>query len=142
MQPGRLMFTAALALGLAAAPASADDAAPAAPGGYEDAVDRDHAELDRFQSWIREQVDTLEQEIGELRQELEESEPAARERIEAMIRQAQEAAISLREEARRIGDASAEQWESAKASALSGWHRVRAAYYAALAELRGEGEDR
>jgi hypothetical protein len=134
MKLGRSVRVAALALALAAGPAAADDA--------QEAADRTHAELDRFQTWIGEQIDQLEQEIGELQQELERSEPAARERIDKMIRQAQDAADDLREEAQEIGDASAEQWDAAKARALSGWHRVQAAYYAALAELRGDGEDR
>jgi hypothetical protein len=38
-----------------------------------------------------------------------------------------------------IRETSSEQWEGVRASALSGWHRVRAAYYAALAELRRRG---
>jgi TolA-binding protein len=134
MKLGRSLRLAALALALAAGPAAGDDA--------QEGADSTHAELDRFQTWIGEQIDKLEQEIGELQQELEQSEPAARERIDEMIRQAQEAADNLREEARQIGDASAEQWDAAKARALSDWHRVQAAYYAALAELRGEGEDR
>jgi TolA-binding protein len=134
MKLGRSVRLAALALALAAGPAAGDDA--------QEAADSTHAELDRFQTWIGEQIDRLEQEIGELQQELEQSEPAARGRIDEMIGQAQEAADDLREEARQLGDASAKQWDAAKARALSGWHRVQAAYYAALAELRGDGEDR
>jgi TolA-binding protein len=134
MRLGRSVRIAALALTLAAGPAAGDEA--------QEAADSSHAELDRFQTWIGEQIDRLEQEIGELRQELEQSEPAARERINEMIRQAQEAEDELRAEARELGDASAEQWEAAKARALSSWHRVQAAYYAALAELRGDDEDR
>ena len=135
MRPGRCVRVAALALALAlaAGPVAADD--------EQDAAGRTHAELDRFQAWIGQQTDALEQEIAELKQELEESEPAARDRIDEMIRHAEELADDLREQARLIGEASAEQWESTKANAMSGWHRVRAAYYAALAELRGEGED-
>jgi TolA-binding protein len=134
MKLGRSLRLAALALALAAGPAAGDDA--------QEGADSTHAELDRFQTWIGEQIDRLAQEIGELRQELEQSEPAARERINEMIRQAQEAEDELRAEARELGDASAEQWEVVKARALSGWHRVEAAYYAALAELRGDNQDR
>jgi DNA anti-recombination protein RmuC len=123
---------AALALVLVAAPAAADTA--------EEAADRTHAELDQFQSWIGQQVDAVEREIGELKQELESSEPAARERLDEMIREAEQLAADLREQAGEISDATAEQWEGAKASALSGWHRVQAAYYAALAELHGEAD--
>jgi DNA anti-recombination protein RmuC len=123
---------AALALALVTAPAGADD--------DQDAAGRTHAELDRFQTWFGEQIDTLEQEIGELQQELEDSDPAKRDRIDEMIRQVEQLADDLREQAGEIGAASAEQWEGAKASALSGWHRVRAAYYATLAELRGNGD--
>jgi DNA anti-recombination protein RmuC len=137
MRPGRYICVATLMLALAAAPAAAQDADDDA----RDAADRTHAELDKFQTWIGEQIDAVEQEIGELKQELEDSEPAARDRIDQMIRQAEQLAGDLREQARRASEASAEQWEGAKASALSGWHRVRAAYYAALAELRGEGEE-
>jgi len=137
MRSGRYVRAAALALALtlalAAGPGAADDA--------EDAAGRTHAELDKFQTWIGEQIDAVEQEIGELQQELEDSEPATRDRIEEMIRQAEQLADDLREQASRAGEATAGQWEGAKASALSGWHRVRAAYYAALAELRGNGED-
>jgi TolA-binding protein len=122
----------ALTLALAAGPAAADDA--------EEAAASTHAELDRFQTWIGQQIDALEQEIAELQQELEGSDPANRDRIDEMIRQAEQLADDLREQARRAGEATAEQWEGAKASALSGWHRVRAAYYAALAELRGNGD--
>ena len=138
MRLGRRLGAIALA-GLAALPAVAQDEEPGASD-YEDAVERGHAELDKFQSWIGEQIDTLEQEIDALQAELEEAEPAARERIDAMIQEAEELAGELREQAKRAGEASADEWESAKASALSGWHRVQAAYYAALAELRGEGE--
>jgi TolA-binding protein len=134
MSPGRWVRGAlvAIALALAATPAGADD--------EQDAADRTHAELDRFQTWFSQQIDALKQEIDELQQELEGSDPAERGRIDAMIRQAQELADDLREQAAEIGQATAEQWESAKASALGGWHRVRAAYYAALAELRASGD--
>jgi vacuolar-type H+-ATPase subunit I/STV1 len=122
----------AIALALAAAPAGADD--------EQDAAGRTHAELDRFQTWFGQQIDALKQEIDELQRELEGSDAAERDRVAEMIRQAEELADDLREQAAEIGEATAEQWEGAKASALSGWHRVRAAYYAALAELRGSGD--
>lgn len=104
------------------------------------AAGRTHAELDQFQTWIRERIDGLERQIAELQKQIESSDPATRDRIDGMIREAEELAADLREQAREIGDATVAQWESAKAGALSGWHRVQAAYYAALAELRGEGQ--
>jgi vacuolar-type H+-ATPase subunit I/STV1 len=115
---------------------------PPPPGAHDeqDAAGRTHAELDRFQTWFGQQIDALKQEIDELQRELEGSDPAERGRVAEMIRQAEELADDLREQAAEIGEATAEQWEGAKASALSGWHRVRAAYYAALAELRGSGD--
>jgi hypothetical protein len=131
MRPYVRVAALALTLALAAGSAAADDA--------EDAADSTHAELDEFQTWIGEQVDALEQEIDELQQEVEESDPATRDRIDEMIREAEQLADDLREQGRQVGEATAEQWESAKASAMSGWHLVQAAYYAALAELRGEG---
>ena len=130
----RWVRVAALALALAAGPANADD--------VQDPVDRSHAKLDEFQAWIGQQIDTLEQEIGELQRELQGSDPAERDRIDEMIKDTEKLVDELREQAELIGEATAEQWEGAKASALSGWHRVPAAYYAALAELRGDGEDR
>ena len=129
MRP-RYLLVAALALALSGMPAGADT--------EQEAADRTYGELDQFQAWIGEQIDTLEREIAELQQELQERGPEARERINEMLQQAEALAADLRAQADRAGEATAEQWESAKASALSGWHRVQAAYYAALAELRGE----
>jgi hypothetical protein len=62
----------ALALALAAGPAGADD--------YEDTVDRAHAELDKFQTWMGRQLDTLQQEIAKLQEEVEGSDPAEKDR--------------------------------------------------------------
>jgi vacuolar-type H+-ATPase subunit I/STV1 len=128
MKLGKSFRIAAVALALAAGPASADD--------YQDAVDRAHAELDKFQTWMGQQIDTLQQEIAKLQEEAEGSDAAAKDRIDEMIDHAVKLADDLREEAKQIGEASSEQWEGVKASALSGWHRVQPAYYAALAELR------
>jgi len=140
MRLGGTAGVVALAIAVVALPAGAQDEPPGAGEAYEDAIDSEHAEVDRFQSWIGRQLETLEREIDELQAELEEAEPAARERIDEMIRNAEQLAGELREQARRAGAATADEWEGAKASALSGWHRVRAAYYAALAELRGDGK--
>ena len=99
----RWVRVAALALALAAGPANADD--------VQDPVDRSHAKLDEFQAWIGQQIDTLEQEIGELQRELQGSDPAERDRIDEMIKDTEKLVDELREQAELIGEATAEQWE-------------------------------
>jgi chromosome segregation ATPase len=125
--------TTALAatIGFVAGPASADD--------YQDAVDRAHAELDKFQTWVADQTTMLKDEIAELEQELESSTAEDKERLDEMIQSADDLTDELQDQASQIGAATSDQWEEVKASAISGWHRAQAAYYAALAELRGEG---
>ncbi len=134
MKLGRCVRVAALAvtLALAAWPVSADD--------YQDAVDRAHSELDKFDAWLQEQIAQLKQEIADLKQELESGDSADKDRIEQMLQDANQLADDLNEQAKEVASATSEQWESAKASALSGWHRVQSAYYAALAEVRGNGQ--
>jgi hypothetical protein len=74
MNFGGCVRVAAVALALAAGPAGADD--------YKDTVDRAHAELDKFQTWMGQQLDTFHQEIAELQEELESSDPAEKVRRE------------------------------------------------------------
>jgi hypothetical protein len=63
---------AGVALSLAAGPASAAD--------YQDGIERAHAELDKFQTWMGQQLDTLQREIAELQEELESSDSAEKDR--------------------------------------------------------------
>jgi DNA anti-recombination protein RmuC len=134
MKLGRCVRVATLAatLALAAGPVSADD--------YQDAVDRAHSELDKFDAWLEEQVAQLKQEIADLKQELASSDSADKSRIQDMIDQADQLADDLSDQAKQVASATNEQWDGVKASALSGWHRVQSAYYAALAEVRGSGQ--
>lgn len=132
MTIARCVRIAALAatLAFATGPASADE--------YQDSVDRAHTELDKFETWMQEQIAMLKQEIADLKQELKGSDSSDKDRIDKMLNEASKSADDLGEQAKQIGSSTSEQWDGVKASALSGWHRVQSAYYAALAELRGE----
>jgi DNA anti-recombination protein RmuC len=121
----------AAALGFAVAPASADD--------YQDAVDRTHTEVGKFQAWVSEQTAMLKDEIDDLEEELQSSTSEDKARIDQMIQHADDLADELQDQASQIGAAASDQWAQAKASVLGGWHRTQAAYHAALAELRGNG---
>ena len=117
----------AASLALASPPATADD--------DRDMADRAYSELQEFKSWLQARLDELEEEIVELKDDLEGSEAADRDRLERMIADVEKMASDIEDE---LGSATEDRWEGVKASTLSGWHRVQAAYYAALAELRGE----
>lgn len=122
--------TLAVTLALATAPAVADD--------YRDTVDRAYSELQEFKSWLQARLDELEEEIVELKDELQGSEAADRDRLERMIADLEKMATDIQGELDQLGSATEDRWEAVKARALGGWHRVQAAYYAALAELHGE----
>jgi hypothetical protein len=122
------MSALAAALAFAAAPARAD--------GYQDAVDRAHAELGKLEEWADQQADMLKTEIAKLGQELESSEEEDKDRIDGMLERADALTDDLRAQADQIGTATGDRWEEVKAKVLAGWHRSQAAYYAALAELR------
>jgi DNA anti-recombination protein RmuC len=132
MRLARCVRMAALAatLAFATGPAGADE--------YQDAVDRAHTEVDKFEAWMQEQIAALKQEIADLEQELQGSDSSDKDRIDEMLKEASKSADDLGEQAKQIGASTSDQWDGVKASALSGWHRVQSAYYAALAELRGE----
>ena len=132
MNLGTSVRVAALAasLAFATAPAVADD--------YRDTVDRAYSELQEFKSWLQARLDELKEEIVELKDELEGGEAADRDRLERMIADLEKMASDIEGELDQLGSTTEDRWEAAKASALSGWHRVQAAYYAALAELHGE----
>lgn len=120
----------AAALAFAAAPAGADD--------YEDAVESGHADVSKFEQWVDQQTDMLKAEIAKLEEELKSSKAENKDRIDAMLQQADDLTDQLRAQADQLGSATADQWEEVKASMLGGWHRTQAAYYSALAELRGK----
>jgi hypothetical protein len=117
-------------LALAAAPAIADD--------YRATVDRAYSELQEFRDWLQAQLDELKEETVELKDELEGSEAANKDRLEGMIADLEKMAGDIENELDQLGSATEDRWEGVKASALSGWHRAQSAYYAALAELHGE----
>jgi predicted nuclease with TOPRIM domain len=122
----------AATLALASAPATADD--------YRDTVDRAYSELQEFKDWLQARLDELKEETVELKNELEDSEAADKDRLEGMIADLEAMSRDIQDELDELGSATEDRWEGAKASALSGWHRVQAAYYAALAELHGEAD--